>query len=452
LVDLYGKEEIIYLGPDEQIIPSDLDWICHRAAQRGYPCPAAFMSSKQGAGINHKTYGVTSEGVVVFMDVALRRILNINPKKDPFTVKITGGPDGDVAGNLMKIINREYPDTCKILAVADGFGVAEDPQGLNQGELVRLFREGLPITHFNPAKLSSNSLADGCCILNADTEEGMNRRNSMVFRIKSDAFIPAGGRPNTINADNWRQFLDPVTGKATSPLIVEGANIFTTPEARKLLHENAGVTIVKDSSANKCGVITSSCEVNSSMVLSRDEFLAVKDELVADVVVHIKNLAKLEAELLFREFKNYPGSLPHFSERISFAIAKVTDAITDALADVKPGDPLFQELLPLVKDNLPKKLAEVAWDRVPQRFPVQYLRNAMASTLASKLVYQEGIHLIETQPDSKVAERAIAYYRADFANKKLINQLSTSSVVDEKTKETVLNLLRKGGARAALEF
>ena len=107
------------------------------------------------------------------------------------------------------------------------------------------------------------------------------------------------------------------------------------------------------------------------------------------------------------------GALPHFSERISFAIGKVTDAVTDALAgthmstrkyslwsvflpflavfhlkvllliflsstsslhciDVQPGDPLFQELLPLIRENLPEKLAEVAWDRVESQFPVQY--------------------------------------------------------------------------------
>jgi len=44
LVDLYGREELIYLGPDENVVPSDIDWICSRAAQRAYPIPAAFMS------------------------------------------------------------------------------------------------------------------------------------------------------------------------------------------------------------------------------------------------------------------------------------------------------------------------------------------------------------------------------------------------------------------------
>jgi glutamate dehydrogenase len=108
------------------------------------------------------------------------------------------------------------------------------------------------------------------------TEEGLARRLSMCFRVKSDVFVPAGGRPNTINIDNWKQFLDPETGKPSSPLMVERANIFTTQEASDMLFKHGGVTIVKDSSANKCGVITSSNEVATSMLLSKEEFLYIK--------------------------------------------------------------------------------------------------------------------------------------------------------------------------------
>merc|ERR1719201_447901 len=103
---------------------------------------------------------------------------------------------------------------------------------------------------------------------------------------------------------NWANFLDE-NGVPSSPLIVEGANIFITAEARRLLHEKAGVSIVKDSSANKCGVITSSYEICASMLLSEEEFLAIKTELVEDVLARLRELAKLEAELLFREYANY---------------------------------------------------------------------------------------------------------------------------------------------------
>lgn len=446
LVDYYRKEELIYFGPDEQIIPSDLEWIVKRAGERGYPIPDAVMSSKKDNGMNHKDYGVTSEGVVVFLDVALRSSLGINPDTDPFTVKITGGPDGDVAGNLIMMLYRDYGDNAKVVGIADGFGVAEDPEGLDSTELLRLVKHSLPITEFDKSKLSAHGIA-----LPVTCEDGLAKRNSMHFRVKADAFVPAGGRPNTINGANWKQFLQE-DGTPSSPLIVEGANIFTTPEARKNLFEQAGVTIVKDSSANKCGVITSSLEVASSMLLTKQEFMDIKDPLVADVVVQLRKLARLEAELLFREYKNYPGALPQFSERISNAIGKVTDAITDALADVGPGDALFEELLPLVTEGLPVKLAAAAGpERIRDNFPVQYQRNAIASVLASKLVYKEGIHLVETQPEEVMGDRAISYYREDKKIAALLAELEAKNAPSDADK-AVVDLLRRGGARTSLNI
>ena len=41
----------------------------------------SYGMTQQDAGINHKEFGVTSEGVVVYLDVALRSVLNINPHK-----------------------------------------------------------------------------------------------------------------------------------------------------------------------------------------------------------------------------------------------------------------------------------------------------------------------------------------------------------------------------------
>lgn len=47
----------------------------------------------------------------------------------------TGGPDGDVAGNEIKILFREYGDNVKIVGIADGSGCAEDPDGLDHEEV-----------------------------------------------------------------------------------------------------------------------------------------------------------------------------------------------------------------------------------------------------------------------------------------------------------------------------
>merc|ERR1719461_2739833 len=338
MVDYLGYPELIYLGPDEQIVPEDINWIIGQAAKRGYPIPAAFMSSKPAAGINHKQYGVTSEGVLVFLDVALRE-QGIKPDQQPFTVKITGGPDGDVAGNLMRILFRDYGTNARIVGVADGSGCAEDPEGLPQAELMRLFHAGLPIGDIDPSKLGPKGKLYGL-----DSEEGIRKRNSMHNRVKADVFVPAGGRPNTIHAGNWEQFLDPETGVPSSPLIVDGANIYITPEARQSLHEHGQVRIVKDSSANKCGVITSSFEICASMLLEEQEFLAIKTELVRDVLQRLRELAHLEAELLFREYRNYSGSLPHFSERISKSINRAYGAIRKKLAGMTRGDETYGKL------------------------------------------------------------------------------------------------------------
>ena len=124
------------------------------------------------------------------------------------------------------------------------------------------------------------------------------------------------------------------------------------------------------------------------MLLSKEEFLSAKEELVADILVRLKHLARLEAELLFKEYQHYPGNLPHFSERISNAINKVTDAITQHLQEVNPDDALFIELLPLIKENLPKKLAEIAWDRVKSR-RVSHNHIATHATTHARIMYNE---------------------------------------------------------------
>jgi glutamate dehydrogenase len=190
------------------------------------------------------------------------------------------------------------------------------------------------------------------------------------------------------------------------------------------------------------------------MLLSKQEFVDIKPQLVDDVLEKLRLLARLEGELLFREYKNYPGALPHFSERISYAIAKVTDAVTDALASVQPEDALFQELVPLVRENLPKKLADVAGDRISSRFPVQYQKNAIASTLASKIVYQEGIHFVETQPNERIAERAFQYFREEQTIKALIHDVDKlqfpSAVAHDK--QVIVDILKRGGARTSLNI
>lgn len=91
VVDYYGEDEPIELGPDENMHDVMIELIAQLAVQRGYLLGAGIMSSKK-VGINHKEYGVTSIGVIRFAEVTMQETLGIDMHTDPFSIKITGGP------------------------------------------------------------------------------------------------------------------------------------------------------------------------------------------------------------------------------------------------------------------------------------------------------------------------------------------------------------------------
>ena len=72
---------------------------------------------------------------------------------------------------------------------------------------------------------------------------------------------------------------------------MEGANLFVTDEARQLLFDEAGVIIVKDSSANKAGVITSSYGICAAMLINEEEFYQDKPQIVSSRVLEIPVIA-----------------------------------------------------------------------------------------------------------------------------------------------------------------
>ncbi len=433
IVDRLKHKELIYLGPDENITPKLIDWVVDRARRRGYPMPAALMSSKPGAGINHKEYGVTSEGVVVFLDTSLRAI-GINPDKDTFTVKITGGPDGDVAGNGIRILNREYGDNVKILGIADGSGCGEDPDGLDHNELLRLFEEELPIASFDKSKLGPNG-----SIATVNDPEGVHLRNTMHDRIESDAFIPCGGRPATVHGGNWKNFLKE-DGTPSSKVIVEGANLFLTPEARREL-SNAGALILKDSSANKCGVICSSFEIGACMLIDESEFMEIKETFVEQVLTRLRHLARAEAELLARLHQHHPHSpLPEMSIKISQIMSRVSDSLIANWDNM--SDQQQEELKRLVVEHLPPILLERVGDSLWTEMPDAYLQWMMAKSLAARIVYREGFEYLETMEDADLAGLALRYLDLEEEREKLTTTILSSNL---QHKDRVAALLHDAG-------
>jgi len=433
------RPELLYLGPDENITTTDIDWVVDRAAKRGYPMAAAFMSSKPKAGINHKVYGVTSEGVAVFLDSGLRS-LGIQPTAQPWTVKLTGGPDGDVAGNMLKILHREYGSMVRVVGIADGSGCAEDPEGLPMQELLRLVEANLPLVEFNEATLGPQG-----ALFSAATAEGAAKRNSLHARVPSDALVPAGGRPSTVNASNWKEMLLP-DGTPSSRIVVEGANLFLTADARQALFDSVRLPIVKDSSANKCGVICSSMEIVASMTLSTDEFLGFKDRYVAQVLDRLRALARLEADLLFTESARQPDmALPLLSERISHAMIRVSDSLGKQLDAF--GDAHKSRLWPLLHQQLPPVLFEAHAARLPELLPWEYTKEMISSGLAGRLVYREGLQYVEGMGDERLSAVSLAYLQQEQRVRKLAAEVAASGLASASAIES---LLMQGGVRAAI--
>lgn len=439
IVRYYDKPEIIYLGPDENITNDLITWIPQQAKRRGYRYAAAFMSSKPGEGINHKEYGVTSEGVNVFLENTLK-YMGVNPRQQKFSVKMTGGPDGDVAGNELKILHREYGENARVVAIGDGFGCAYDPEGLNWQELLRLVRDGESIVKFDKSKLSKNNQA---FVVPADTIENIKTRNELSGKVYADVFIPAGGRPYTVNGKNWELYLDNQK-RPTMRAIVEGANIFFTSEARDRLQER-GVVIIKDSSANKCGVICSSYEIIASLTVETDEFMAMKSVYVAQVLDILRTKADYEAKLLFKSLTQSDGSktLVELSLEISKEINLVTDILLDELhlreKEVN-SDPFYASL---IERHCPPILVEKYRDRIHTRLPLAHKIAIIASSVASYVVYREGLGWLKSIPKELWLYALETYMRKDLLTGELITAVSG---IDPKLRDQIEAILRRSAA------
>lgn len=410
VVDELKRPEYIYLGPDENMLNDMLIWIVNYSVASQYKPGRAFMSSSPKSGINHKEIGVTSFGVNVFLHEALEYV-GIHPEKDPFTIKISGGPDGDVAGNALHILATRYPKTAKLLALTDVSGTIQDPKGLDWTEIDRLFREGLSISNYPPEKLS-----DGGFLLNlrmkrepsafvqqtacyrkkngkvleewlSGNEMNYLYRNN-VHQTKTDAFVPGGGRPRTLNESNYQSFLDE-TGKPTSKMIVEGANLYLTPEARRAL-ELLGVIVLKDSSCNKGGVMCSSLEVLSSLCMSEEDFIAQKKQYVKEVLDIIGKAALNEARLILRTHKETGEFFTDISEKISQKINLFKYQLLEHLEPLElskdPNDPLIRCLIhycpPLLKTKYLKNVLHM---------PDIHKKAIISCYIASRLVYRKGL-------------------------------------------------------------
>jgi hypothetical protein len=167
------------------------------------------------------------------------------------------------------------------------------------------------------------------------------------------------------------------------------------------------------------------------------------------VLDKLRALALREAKLLFREHRLDPERhLPDLSIELSRAILRATDAIELGL-DVVP-EPDAALLRTLVLDHLPRVVVETAGpEQVLERLPARYCDGIVASSLAARIVYQEGTKYLASLGDAELAATAIAYLRQERETQKLIAEVLGS---DLPHKERMAALLREGGVRTALDL
>jgi len=408
VVDYYGEDEPIELGPDENMHDEMIEMIADLSLRRGYLLGIGIMSSKR-VGINHKEYGVTSTGVVKFAEIAMRE-MGVDIRTDPFSVKFTGGPNGDVAGNAMRILLDRCPKAA-IRLILDGTGALCDPAGIDRGELSRIVLNG-DVEAFRPEKLRPGGFllyrnerrteglrelykrvdrTEAGVVPSWVTVDEFNKEfDRLLFTVPADLFLPSGGRPETVDATNWKRFFAE-DGAPTVRVIVEGANSFITPEARTELQKR-GIVVLRDASANKCGVISSSYEIIGNLLMKEKEFLAHKEEYVRDVLAILEKRAEDEALLIFRRKREAGASLSY--TEISDAISVEINGHYARLYGFFRSRPALAQSPPYRRallSHLPRFLrANVRFRRRIANLPVKYGWAILASEIASTIVYRGG--------------------------------------------------------------
>ncbi|MGE5842599.1 MAG: NAD-glutamate dehydrogenase domain-containing protein [Deltaproteobacteria bacterium] len=408
VLDYYREDEPVELGPDENMSDAMIEFIARQSVKRGYILGIGIMSSKE-IGINHKEYGVTSRGVMKFAEVAMKEI-GIHMGRDSFTVRFTGGPNGDVAGNSMRLLLERCPEA-KVLSIVDGTAGLYDPDGAERVELRRIVLKH-DLDHFRPEALHpggfmlfrSERRQEGLRELFRKAirgdkgveetwitvDEFYKEMDELVFTVSTDLFLPCGGRPETIDRSNWQRLLDS-SGKPTIRVITEGANSFITPVARSEIQKN-GVIVLRDASANKCGVISSSYEIIANLLMTGKEFLAHKEAYVQDVLAILEKRAEEEANLIFRRYREGSGKL--LCTDISNAIS---EEINDHYAELfsyfqgRPelcDHPLFRKVL---LSHLPALIREnPKFRRRVRGIPPKIQHAILSSEIATRIVYRGG--------------------------------------------------------------
>jgi glutamate dehydrogenase len=150
------------------------------------------------------------------------------------------------------------------------------------------------------------------------------------------------------------------------------------------------VIVLRDASANKCGVISSSYEIIANLLMSDEEFLDRKEIYVAQVLDILEKRAEEEARLIFRRRKEN-SKCPSYTA-ISGTISR---EINDHYAELftffqqRPelaSNPLYRKVL--LRHLPPLVAGDTVLRRRVGRLPAKIRSAILAAELATSMVYR----------------------------------------------------------------
>ncbi|WP_136798288.1 NAD-glutamate dehydrogenase domain-containing protein [Desulfosediminicola ganghwensis] len=455
IVDYYGKPDLIFFGPDEGTAPL-MDAVAVRAKERGYPYWRTITTGKS-IGIPHDTYGVLASGelfglfnrgeegvdlqidgesvmVTNDMDEIYQRIggkivlsgmtttsvmssfrsliSHYGEQEENLNLMITGGPDGDLGANEIQCYKG------KVCLIIDGGSILFDPEGLDKKELMKigfmrnsdprvnslgfptekLSKKGfmVPLGSTNVTLPDGTLVEDGALFHRTFLSNPANRK--YIEEADITVFIPCGGFKDTINHGNVKQFLELFR---ELKFIVEGANVFFDDVARRYIALTTDIQQIKDSSANKGGVYSSSVSEVLTAFLFQDSYeeqlldnVDNRWALIRDMIELVERYASIEAKMLLEHYDKDP-MVPLFdlSERTSERIFAFQEELFERIEEIVADEELVWQVL---MHYIPKGLIEILGrDSILRIFSSEelqtYRNTILTKKIASMAYYRFGI-------------------------------------------------------------
>ena len=206
----------------------------------------------------------------------------------------------------------------------------------------------VPIGEKNIPLPDGTLVADGALFHRNFLSDPENRRFIREADIR--AFIPCGGFKDTVTRGNVKGFLSIFRELR---FIVEGANVFFDDAARRYIATTTGIKQIKDTTANKGGVFSSSISEVLTAFLFGDGYEAglledaeTRWALIRDIMALVDTYARAETEMLIRIHDADP-SVPLFdlSERTSERIFALQAVLQERIADILADDLLVWRVM-----------------------------------------------------------------------------------------------------------